>query len=224
MERGTEMGEYTLVIGNKNYSSWSMRGWLAMKQTGLPFEEIVIPLDQDETRHKILGHSPSGRVPVLKHDGRVVWDSLAILEYLAELAPGAGLWPKLVEARANARSVCAEMHSGFQALRTHMPMNIRASLRGKDHAAGVDEDIRRITQIWRDSLQRHGGGGPFLFGPWCGADAFFAPVVTRFRTYGVHLDDICRTYADRVLAWPAVAEWCEAAKAEPWGMARIDGT
>ena len=216
------MSEYTLVIGNRNYSSWSMRGWLAMKQTGLPFEEIVIPLDQDETRHIILEHSPSGRVPVLEHDGRVIWDSLAILEYLAELAPDAGLWPHLVEARADARSVCAEMHSGFQALRTHMPMNIRASLAGHGRGAGVDEDIRRITHIWRESLQRYGGGGPFLFGEWTGADAFFAPVVTRFLTYGIHLDDICRTYADHVMTWPAVAEWCEAAKAEPWGMDRID--
>jgi glutathione S-transferase len=132
------MSEYTLVIGSKNYSSWSMRGWLVMKQTGLPFEEIVIPLDQDDTRHKIQEYSPSGKVPVLKHDGRVIWDSLAILEYLAEMAPGAGLWPKLVEARADARSVCAEMHSGFQMLRTHMPMNIRASLPGKGRTAGAD--------------------------------------------------------------------------------------
>jgi len=216
------MSEYTLVIGNKNYSSWSMRGWLVMKQTGVPFEEIVIPLDQNETRHRIQEHSPSGKVPVLKHDGRVIWDSLAILEYLAEMVPRAGLWPKLVEARADARSVCAEMHSGFQALRGHMPMNIRASLPGKGRASGVDEDIRRITHIWRESLQRFGGGGPFLFGPWTGADAFFAPVVTRFHTYGVHLDDICRTYADHVIAWPAVAEWCEAAKAEPWKMPRTD--
>jgi glutathione S-transferase len=218
------MSEYTLVIGNKNYSSWSMRGWLVIKQSGLPFEEVVIPLDQDETRHRIQQHSPSGKVPVLKHDGRVIWDSLAILEYLAEQVPGAGLWPKLIEARADARSVCAEMHSGFQALRTHMPMNIRASLAGHGRGEGVDEDVRRITHIWRESLQRYGGGGPFLFGSWTGADAFFAPVATRFHTYGVHLDDICQTYADRVMTWPAVVEWCEAAKAEPWGMARIDDT
>ncbi len=216
------MSEYTLVIGNKNYSSWSMRGWLAMKQTGLPFEEIVIPLDQDETRHRILEHSPAGKVPVLNHDGRIIWDSLAILEYLAERAPEAGLWPRLVDARAEARCVCAEMHSGFQALRNHMPMNIRESLPGEGRGEGVDDDIRRITDVWRESLRRHGGGGPFLFGEWSGADAFFAPVVSRFNTYGVQLDDICRTYADRVMAWPAMAEWCEAAKAEPWGMARID--
>jgi glutathione S-transferase len=206
-----------LVIGNKAYSSWSLRPWLAMRVAGLRFEEELVRLSEPASREALLSHSPAGRVPVLKHGGRTIWDSLAILEYLAELAPDAGLWPADVEARALARSVSAEMHSGFQALRSAMPMNLRKHLpgRGRDRP-GVADDIARITALWRDCRQRYGDGGPFLFGAFCNADAMYAPVATRFRTYAVELDPVSRAYADAVLALPAFLEWQEAAKAEPW--------
>ena len=211
------MSALTLVIGNKAYSSWSLRPWLAMRVAGLAFEEELIRLSQPGSREALLRHSPAGRVPVLKHDGRTIWDSLAILEYLAELAPDAGLWPADAEARALARSVSAEMHSGFQALRGAMPMNLRKHLpgRGRD-LPDVADDILRITGIWRDCRQRFGDGGPFLFGTFCNADAMFAPVATRFRTYAVELDPVSRAYADAVLDLSAFREWQAAAQAEPW--------
>lgn len=209
------MTEFTLIIANKRYSSWSMRGWLAMKLTGADFEEIVIPLDVETTKAAIAKHSPSGLVPTLKNGPRTIWDSLSIIEYLAELFPGAGFWPEDPEARAFARSVSAEMHSGFGALRSEMPMNIGASKPGHAHSETAETNIQRVMQIWRDCLHAF-GGGPFLFGPASAADIMFAPVVTRFETYGIQMDDICRTYAHNVMTWPPVEEWCEAAKAEPW--------
>jgi glutathione S-transferase len=207
----------TLVIGNKAYSSWSLRPWLAMRAAGLAFEEELVRLSEPTSREVLLSHSPAGRVPVLKHDGRTIWESLSILEYLAELAPDAKLWPADPEARALARSVSGEMHAGFQALRGAMPMNLRRHLpgRGRD-LPGVADDIGRITQIWRDCRQRYGDGGPFLFGTFGNADAMYAPVATRFRTYAVELDPVSRAYADAVLALPAFLEWQEAAEAEPW--------
>lgn len=209
------MTEYTLIIANKRYSSWSMRGWLAVKLTGVEFAEIVVPLDQETTAAAIAEHSPSGLVPALKHGPRTIWDSLSIIEYLAELFPGAGFWPEDPEARAFARSVSAEMHSGFRALRTEMPMNIGASKPGHAHSEDADRDSQRIMQIWRDCLHVF-GGGPFLFGPVGAADIMFAPVVTRFETYGVTMDEICRTYARNVMTWPPVVGWGEAARAETW--------
>lgn len=216
------MSEWTLVIGNKNYSSWSMRGWLVARQAALPFTELVIPLDTAATASAIAAHSPSGKVPVLKHGELVIWDSLAITEYLAEQIPEAGLWPKEEEARAIARAVSSEMHSGFAALRSHMPMNVRARRHGRGQGPGVEEDIRRITAIWRDCRDRFGAGGPFLFGEWCAADAFYAPVASRFHTYGVSLDLTSRVYGDAVLASPLVAEWYAGAAAEPWAIDKYD--
>ncbi len=210
------MHELTLVIGNKNYSSWSLRPWLAMRRAGIPFAEKLLVLWGEDWTREIAVHSPSRKVPVLKDGGRTVWDSLAILEYVAERFPEAGLWPAGEEARAVARSVSAEMHSGFQALRSRMPMNVGKSLPGVGRGEGADEDIERIVAIWRDCRGRFGEEGDFLFGRFTNADAMFAPVVSRFATYGVSLDQVSRAYADAVLAMPEFAEWTEAAKAEPW--------
>ena len=212
------MSEFILIIGNKNYSSWSLRPWLAMKQAKIPFEEKMILLCGDDWKGEIARNSPSRKVPVLHHESRVVWDSLAILEYVAWLFPEAGLWPRDDGARAVARSVSAEMHAGFPALRANMPMNIRKFLpgRGRGRGDGVDDDIERIADIWRDCRDNFGYGGPFLFGAFTNADAMFAPVVTRFVTYGVDLDETCRAYVDAVMALPALEEWCRGAKAEPW--------
>lgn len=216
------MTAMTLVIGNKNYSSWSMRPWLVLTQTGADFDEIVIPLDQPGTAEAIAAHSPSGKVPVLRDGALTVWDSLAIIEYLAERFPQAGVWPTAADARAVARAVSAEMHAGFQAVRTNMPMNIRARLAGRGRADGVGADIARITAIWRDCRGRFGADGPFLFGAFCAADAMYAPVVTRFQTYAVELDPVSDAYAQAVLNWPGVSAWCAAAAAEPWSQARYD--
>jgi glutathione S-transferase len=214
------MAEFTVVIGNKNYSSWSLRGWLMARIAGIEFEEIVIPLDLPETQAAIRKHSPSGRVPVLLHRGLAVWDSLAIAEYLNDIKPEVGLWPASAAARAHARSISTEMHAGFMELRNNMPMNIRASYPGKGMTPAVRADIERITSIWRDCRKRFSGAfqkdDGFLFGAFGAADAMFAPVVTRFRTYGVKLDTDSDAYCNAVLAQPAMKEWIDAAKHEPW--------
>ena len=204
----------TLVVGTKNYSSWSLRPYLALAHTGQPFQEVVIHLGEPDSTRNILQHSPSGRVPLLKHGELSIWDSLAICEYLAETFPEARLWPQDRVARAVARSVTAEMHSGFAALRQHMNMNIRARKPGQGRAPGVAEDITRIQAIWNECRARFGQGGPFLFGTFSIADAFYAPVVTRFVTYDVTLDAVCAAYRDAVLALPAFQKWAEAAKHE----------
>jgi glutathione S-transferase len=209
------MAEFTLYVGNRNYSSWSLRPWLAMKRTGAAFDEVLVPLDQPTTRATILKVSPSGRVPVLLHGDFAVWDSLAICEYLAEQFPEAGLWPEDRAARAVARSASAEMHSGFAALRGHLPMNIRSSFPGRGVTPEVQADINRIVALWRDCRRRFGAGGPFLFGEFTIADAMFAPVVTRFRTYRVALDDEAQAYSDAVWTMPAMQEWAQAASNEP---------
>jgi glutathione S-transferase len=210
------MPELTIVVGNKNYSSWSMRGWLALKITGQSFDEEVIPLDEATTKAAILKHSPSGRVPALKHRDVVIWDSLAICEYLAETFPEAKLWPAEKSARALARSVSAEMHSGFGALRAHLPMNIRSSYPNRGVTPEVQADVLRIQAIWHDCRRRFGGDVPFLFGDFSAADCVFAPVVSRFRTYKVELETESQAYADAVWAHPAVQEWALAATNEPW--------
>lgn len=209
------MAETVLVIGNKNYSSWSLRGWLMVRQARLDVEEILIRLDLPDFKDAILAHSPAGRVPILKHAGNVVWDSLATGEYLAEIAPGAGLWPADAAVRAKARSVSAEMHAGFEALRTHMPMDLRSRWPERGREAGVAEDIARILAIWTECLADPANPGPYLFGGFGIADAMYAPVVGRFLTYAVDMPDACRAYADAVWAWPAMAEWLAAAAAEP---------
>jgi glutathione S-transferase len=214
------MADFTLVIGNKNYSTWSLRGWLIAKAAGIEFEEIVIPLDLPETQAAIRRYSPSGRLPVLLHRGLAVWDSLAIAEYLNELKPEAALWPAAAAARAHARAISAEMHAGFADLRNNMPMNIRASFAGKGLTTGVRADIERITSLWRDCRKRFAGATPddpgFLFGKFTAADAMFAPVATRFRTYSVTLDSDSDAYCTALLSHPAMKEWIDAAKNEPW--------
>jgi len=214
------MAEFTVVIGNKNYSSWSLRGWLMARIAGIEFDEIVVPLDRPETPAAIRKHSPSGRLPVLLHRGLAVWDSLAIAEYLNDLKPEVGLWPPSAAARAHARSISAEMHSSFPDLRNNMPMNIRASYPGKGMTPGVRADIERITFLWRDGRKRFAGAFQkdegFLFGTFGAADAMFAPVVTRFKTYGVTLDSDAEAYCTAVLSYPAMKEWIDAAKHEPW--------
>ena len=214
------MAEFTLVIGNKNYSSWSLRGWLMARAAGIEFDEVVIPLDRPETQGAIRKHSPSGRVPVLLHRGLAIWESLAIAEYLNDLKPEAALWPTAAAARAHARSISAEMHAGFMDLRENMPMNIRASFPGKGMTPGVRADIERIGWIWRDTRKRFstafGQDDGFLFGTFGAADAMFAPVVTRFRTYSVTLDADADAYCTAVLGHPAMKEWVDAAKHEPW--------
>lgn len=210
-----------LVMGNKNYSSWSLRAWLGLRMSGLAFEETVIPMDGETWERERGSRAPSGLVPCL-HDGDLeIWESLAILEYVAEKAPEARLWPADPAARAVARAVSCEMHAGFRALRSAMPMNVRHSLPGRGREPGVEADIARITEIWRDCRQRFGRSGaldeaPFLFGEFSAADAMFAPVASRFTTYEVELDPVSRNYVAAVMALPAMAEWIEAARAEPW--------
>jgi glutathione S-transferase len=204
-----------LYVGNRNYSSWSIRGSLLVRQSGIACSEVVIPLDTDEGRAKIAAVSPARRVPVLHIDGLVIWDSLAIAEFLHERAPEARLWPVEPTARALARSVSAEMHSSFTALRSQMPMDIR----GKHSVPMTPEltrDIERIEEIWRECRARNARGGDFLFGAWCAADAMFAPVVARFRSYGVQLSRGAQQYADSVWKWPALQSLAAEAAAEPW--------
>lgn len=221
MAEGASMGtaKYTLVIGDKNISSWSLRPWIALKACGIPFAEERVRLRQPDTRAEILRVSPSGKVPALKTPDGIVWDSLAILEYLAEHHPECHLWPKDAEARAAARSISAEMHSGFATLRNDMSMDLLARLATPPISPALETDIRRIVAIWHDARSRFGKGGPFLFGAFTNADAMYAPVATRFRTYGVDLgqfgdDGTAQAYADAILAMPEMAEWTAGAVEE----------
>ncbi len=204
-----------LVIGNKNYSSWSLRGWLALAQAGLEFEEIRIPLSRPESKEQILRYSPSGKVPCLIDDGLTIFDSLAICEYINEQYAAGRLWPRDPGTRARARAVAAEMHSGFAPLRTHMSMEIRARYPERGAAAqqreDVAADIARIKEVWTECLA---AGGPLLFGEFSIADAFYAPVVTRFATYGVALPGPLAAYSDRVIALPSMQRWIAAARTE----------
>ena len=210
---------YTLVIGDKSLSSWSLRPWLALKHCGIPFAEECIRLRQPDSRAEILRHTPSGKVPVLKTKLGLVWESLAILEYLAERHPEHRLWPQGEEARAAARSISAEMHAGFATLRNDMSMDLLSLLPSPPISAALETDIGRIAAIWKDTRARFGKGGPFLFGAFSNADAMYAPVATRFRTYGVDLarfgdDGTGAAYAAAILALPAMAEWTRGAAAE----------
>jgi glutathione S-transferase len=211
------VSELTLVIGNKNYSSWSLRPWIAMKAAGIPFAEHRIPLYGTGSKEQILVYSPAGKVPCLVDGDIRVWDSLSICEYLAEKHPG--LWPKDPAARALARSISAEMHSGFPNLRAKMSMNIRKRHPGLGRTPESLADVARIVAIWSECRAKHGRGdppsvGPFLFGGFSIADAMYAPVVLRFRTYAVELPADCRAYADAMLALPAMQDWIAAAEAE----------
>jgi glutathione S-transferase len=213
-DKDGDMQAATLTITSKNYSSWSMRGWLLASLAGLPFEEIMIPSDDPAMRAEILLLAPSVLVPCLRHEGVTVWDTLAIGEYLNEIRPSARLLPTERKARAHCRAICGEMHSGFAALRSALPMNLKGSYSGFRIWARAQADIDRIVVIWRECINTY--GGPYLFGrKACMADAMFAPVVTRFRTYGVELDPVCSSYCDTMMALEPVQEWVAAALAEP---------
>lgn len=208
--------EISIVIGDKAWSSWSLRPWLAAKVAKVPFREVQIRLRQPDTAEQIARHSPSGRVPVLKRADLTIWDSLAICEYLAETAPRARLWPENADTRAVARSVSAEMHSSFQALRKEFPMDFHARIANCAPSELARKDIARVTEIRRDTRRNFGSGGPFLFGAFTIADAMYAPVATRFRTYGIdlaHFDDdgTAAAYAETLLFMPEMKEWGEGA-------------
>ena len=210
-----------LVIGNKNFSSWSLRPWLLLKQAGLPFDEIPVKLRQPDTTAQILRYSPSGKVPALLDGDLVVWDSLAICEYVAELAAvrGVALWPADPKARAEARAVSAEMHSGFPALRQHMSMEVAAFHPDVEKHPDALKDAERVAALWVSCRQRFGDGGPFLFGAFSVADAMYAPVAFRFHTYGVDLPPLAMAYRDALLSLPAMREWASGARAEADGKA-----
>ena len=201
------MSSLTLIIGSKSYSSWSMRAWLLLARTGVPFEEIVIQLYTADTRARILEHSEAGTVPILKTDDVTVWDSLAIAETLNEMFPDAALWPDDPIARAQARAICNEMHSGFSDLRRDMPFNPRAAGRRVPISKALNGEISRIQEIWTQCRERFGGDGDLLFGEFTIADAMYAPVVSRFRTYGVKVNPISRAYMDAVWSLPIVQRW-----------------
>jgi glutathione S-transferase len=205
--------QYHLIIGNKNYSSWSMRGWLTMDMVGAKFTETVVPLFRDDTASilKSLSTAPA-RVPVLKHGDRLIWDSLAIVEYMYEQYPRSGLWPMDQDKRATARCLCAEMHSSFAAIRSVVPMNIRGR-RTITPSSYLMSDINRIKEIWSECLEKH--EGPFLFGEYCAVDIFFAPVVTRLRTIEFDCGEL-QSYCDAVLSHPSVKKWCDDGEGESW--------
>lgn len=207
------MASATLTISSKNYSSWSLRGWLLCRMAGLEFEETHVAVDDPATRQELLLLSPSVLVPRLTHGEVTVWDTLAIAEYLAEILPNAGLHPADRAARAHCRAVCGEMHSGFYNLRSALPMNLKARHEKFKIFSGARPDVERIKTIWTECLSRY--GGPYLFGGLSAADAMYAPVCSRFRTYSVPLDQAHSEYCERIFAWPLMQEWTEAALAEP---------
>jgi glutathione S-transferase len=216
-----EQSTAVLTISSKNYSSWSLRGWLMCRFAGLDVEERVLPSSDPATRDELLLLSPSFLVPSLEHDGVVVWDTLAIGEYLNEIRPDAKLLPGDRDARAHCRAISGEMHSGFANLRAALPMNLKAKHKDFKIWPGAQADIDRVTAIWRDCLAEY--GGPYLFGGGRTiADAMYAPVCTRFQTYDVKLDDACAAYCARILALPALVEWTAAAWSEPEGVEELE--
>jgi glutathione S-transferase len=208
------MSVLTLVIGNKNYSSWSLRPWLLLAQAGPEFEEVRIPMGGADFGERVRAYSPAARVPVLRHGSLAVWDSLAICEYVAEAFPEIHAWPRAVAERALARCVSAEMHSGFGALRAQMPMNVRAKGRRVPTTPALEADVARVCAIWRECRELGKARGPFLFGEFTAADAMFAPVAFRFATYGVSLGPVEAAYAESLRTLPAMRKWAEAAAAE----------
>ncbi len=215
------MAEASLTISSKNYSSWSLRGWLLCKMAGIDFTERLAPLDDPATRAELLLLSPSFLVPCLEHGAVKVWDTLAIAEYLHETMPQAGLLPADIAARSHCRAVCGEMHSGFANLRSALPMNLKVRHDGFKVWAGAQADIERVTTIWRECLQKY--NGPYLFGATpTMADAMYAPVCTRFATYDVTLDPASAAYRDLILRWTPMVEWTDAAKSEPEEVEELD--
>jgi glutathione S-transferase len=205
-----------LIIGNKNYSSWSFRPWLAMKVAGIAFEETLISLEASDFKSRVTALGGAGRVPTLIDGDTCVWESLAILEYLAEKFPAAALWPRDPSARAHARAIASEMHAGFGALRRQLPMNIRRPVIPRALDTDAAGDVARIDAIWSESRSRFGASGPFLYGTFGAADAMCAPVVWRFRTYAVEVSAAAQAYMRALMALPAWIEWREAARHEPW--------
>jgi len=217
------MAELKLVIGNKNYSSWSMRPWLALRACNIAFDEIFIPLYTGQAdKERILSFSRSGKVPTLIDGDITVWDSLAIIEYVAERFPEAKLWPEDRARRAHARSICAEMHSGFLPLRNECGMNLHRPVRPITLSADASANVGRIEQIWLECRQRYSAFGPFLFGPFGAADAMFAPVVHRFRTYAIDVAPEASTYMETMMALPAFQEWTKAGLAETFVIERFE--
>jgi glutathione S-transferase len=211
-----------LLIGNKTYSSWSLRPWLLMRDKGIAFSETIVPLRAEDTPARIRQYSPSGKVPCLVDGDVTVWESLAIMEYLAEKFPAKGIWPTKVRARAHARAIASEMHAGFMALRQACPMSITRRFAPKPLAADVQANVARVAEIWTEARETFAdkAAGPFLYGAFSAADAMYAPVVARFHSYGIALDAGCQTYADAVRAHPAYAQWVTEAAAEPWVIAQ----
>jgi glutathione S-transferase len=203
-----------LIIGNKNYSSWSLRPWLLLKQAGIPFEEEQLSFGSPDFQTRVRRHSPAGRVPVLIDGDLAIWDSMAIAEYVAEKFPDKGLWPDATPARALARSICAEMHAGFGELRSRMTMNCQFTAKNVLFDVKVRREAARLIAIWEDARQRYGAAGPFLFGRFTIADATFAPVTIRFASYGVELPPVARQYQETMQALPALQQWITAARAE----------
>ena len=214
------MGKATLTLSSKNYSSWSLRGWLLARFAGLDFDEVTVAPDDADARKELLLLSPSILVPCLTEDGIKVWDTLAIAEYLNETRPDAGLLPADRAARAHCRAICGEMHSGFSSLRSALPMNLKRTFPGHKVWARARADIERITTIWRECLADY--GGPYLFGGRSRADAMYAPVVTRFLTYDVTVDAPCTAYGARIMAMPEMIDWVGAAKREPDDIDELD--
>jgi glutathione S-transferase len=216
----------TLVIANKAYSSWSMRPWILMRHFDIGFDEIVIPIGLETSKTEMLRHAPTGKCPSLIDGDISVWDSLAIIEYIAECHPDLPIWPRYRAARAMARSLAAEMHAGFVALRRNLPMNMNrhpAKCRlDAERQAAVDADVARIEAAWSEARRRFGAGGPFLFGAWSAADAMFAPVVNRFHVYDLPVDPETRAYMDAMTALPAWRDWQAEADAEGWRLERIE--
>ncbi|HEY9213439.1 MAG TPA: glutathione S-transferase family protein [Ancylobacter sp.] len=208
-----------LIIGNKNYSSWSLRPWLALKAFGIPFEEILIPLDAPDFKARVREHSPAGRVPVLIDGEAVVWESIAILEHLAERFPDKALWPAEPVVRAHARSLATEMHGGFGALRSVAPMNLWRPVERREFPDAALQDVQRVARRWNEARERFGAGGDFLFGAFSAADAMYAPLATRIRTYDIAVDSVIADYVEAIHAHPAFVEWKQAALNETGALA-----
>jgi glutathione S-transferase len=213
---------YTLIIGNKAYSSWSFRPWILMRHFGIPFDEVTVPLGRAETRADLLRYAPTGKCPVLRDGDRLIWDSLAILEFVAETFPDRAIWPRERAARAQARALCAEMHSGFTGLRSHLPMNMRRAVKERPLTPEATADVARLEQAFAQARAAFGAGGAFLFGDFSAADAMFAPVVNRLHVYVAPVGPQTRTYMDAVMALPAWRDWSRGADAEPWTIAKFD--
>jgi glutathione S-transferase len=209
-----------LIIANKCHSSWSLRPWILLTHFGIPFEEVLVPFgptfDDPDWKRKVSAYTPAGKVPALVDGDVQVWESLAIMDHVADMRPDLAIWPRETAARAMARSVAAEMHSGFGALRNACPMNLGFRHPTKDRGADVAADVARITAIWREARARFGQGGPFLFGEFTAADAMYAPVTARFTTYGIAVDPVSAAYVSAVQSTPAYLAWREAALKEPW--------